>query len=171
MRSIARAAAVLALAVSMPAAAAAAEQRIGFGYHYWQTVDEIDVAHLDQVDDAGYSIVFSYQYLVGLIRFEGDLEYFDDGFGGSTESAYAPQAYVLVGRFFYAGVGVGVTHSTGFADGDWSDPWFAGRVGLDVLLLPHIHLDVNANYRANAFSELAEDTGAFTLGASLRLGF
>lgn len=159
----------LILALAIPGLAAA-EHRIGFGYHYWKTVDDLD--DFSDIEDDGYATVISYQYLPGgLIRFEFDLEYFPDGFAGSSEKAYSPQAYVMVGRFFYAGVGVGVTQSDGFADGDeWSDPWYAARAGIDMLLLPKLHLDINANYRADAFKELEEaDTDALTFGASLRL--
>ena len=174
MRSIVRLAVALALAALVPAAASAGEHRLGFGYHYWKTLDDIDVANLSEIDDEGYSTVLSYQYLPGgLFRFEGDLEYFPDGYGGSIEKAYSPQFFVLFGRNFYAGVGVGVTRSDGFADGnEWSDPWYAGRLGVELLLLPRVHLDINANYRADAFKELEiSDTDAYTFGASLRIAF
>jgi hypothetical protein len=174
MRNLARFAGIaLALAALTPAAGRA-EHRLGFGYHYFQTVDDIDVGDIESIEDEGNSVVVSYQYVPGgLLRFEADLEYYSDGYGGSTDSAYAPQAYVLVGSGFYGGVGVGVTHSDGFADGDeWSDPWYAARVGVDLLLVPRLRLDINANYRADAFSALDEaDTDAITLGASLRFSF
>lgn len=164
-------AAALATILALPALAAAGEHRIGFGYHYWQTVD--DLGDFPDLDDEGYATVFSYQYLPGgLLRFEVDLEYFPDGYAGSTEKAYSPQAYLIVGRFFYAGVGVGMTQSDGFVEDDWSDPWYAARAGVDMLLLPKIHLDLNANYRAGAFEDLEEaDTDALTFGASVRFSF
>ena len=174
MRSMVRLAVSLALASLVSTAASAGEHRLGFGYHYWQTLDDIELDSLSEIDDEGSSIVVSYQYLPGgLIKLEGDLEYFEEGFGGATEEAYAPQFYLLLGRNFYAGVGVGVTKSDGFADGDeWSDPWYAGRVGVELLLLPRVHLDINANYRAEAFKELEEaETDALTFGASLRVAF
>lgn len=161
-----------ALALLVPALAAAGEHRIGFGYHYWETLDDIELDELDEIDESGSAPVFSYQYLMNpFFRFEADVEYFEDGFGGSTETAYAPQVYVLFGRFLYAGVGVGVTQSDGFPDGDeWSDPWYAARAGLELLLLPRLHLDINANYRAAAFEALDEyETDSLTIGASLRL--
>jgi hypothetical protein len=164
--------ALLALASFATAPARAGEHRIGFGYHYFETLDDID--SLSDIDDSGNSLVFSYQYLPGgLLRFEGDVEYYPDGYGGSLEEAWAPQAYVLLGRFFYGGVGVGVTHSDGFLSGDeWSDPWYAAKVGIDLLLLPKFHLDINANYRAGAFDELDEaESDAITLGASARFSF
>ena len=155
-----------------PAFAGAGEHRIGFGYHYWETLDDIEIDELDEIDESGSAPVFSYQYLMNpFFRFEADVEYFEDGYGGSTEEAYAPQVYILFGRFLYAGVGVGVTHSDGFADGEeWSDEWYAARAGLEVFLLPRLHLDINANYRAAAFDALDEyETDSITLGASLRI--
>lgn len=158
------------VAAALPAAAAAGEHRIGFGYHYWKTVDDLD--DFADIEDDGYASVLSYQYLPGgLIRFEAAVEYFDEGYGGSPEEAFSPQVYVLVGRFVYAGVGVGMTRSDAFGSGDdWSDPWYAARAGLDILLLPRLHLDINANYRANAFEDLEDaDTDSLTFGASVRL--
>lgn len=166
------AAAVAALA--LPALAAAGEHRLGFGYHYWTTLDDIEIDDLDEVDDNGQAAVVSYQYLPGgLIKFEVDVEYFDEGFGGSTDTAYTPQVFVLLGGNIYGGVGVGATKSDGFADGDdWSDLFYAARVGVEILLLPRIHLDINANYRTGAFDELDEaETDALTLGAAVRVSF
>lgn len=164
--------ALLALGALVAAPARAGEHRLGLGLHYFETLDDIDSP--SDVDDSGNSLVFSYQYLPGgLVRFEADVEYFEDGFGGALDEAWAPQAYVLVGRFFYGGVGVGITHGDGFASGDdWSDPWYAAKVGIDLLLLPKLHLDINANYRADAFSDLDEaESDAITLGASVRFAF
>lgn len=174
MRSMVRAAAALALALLFPVAASAGSHRLGFGYHYWKTMDDIDISNLGDVDDNGSAAVISYQYLPGgLMRFELDFEYYNEGFGGSTDTAYSPQAFFLIGRLFYAGVGVGMTKSDSFPNGEsWSDPWFAGRLGVDMLLLPRIHLDINANYRAGAFRDLQDaEYDAMTLGASLRFAF
>jgi len=160
----------VAMALAMPVAAHAGEHRFGFGYHYWKTSDTVQ--GLGEIKDNGDAAVFSYQYLPGgFLRFEGDVEYFPDGFGGSLGKAYSPQVYALFGRFFYAGVGVGATHSNDFPSGDaWSDPWYAARAGIDMLLLPRIHLDLNANYRADAFRDLQDaKTDALTFGASVRL--
>ncbi|KAB2961338.1 MAG: porin family protein [Thermoanaerobaculia bacterium] len=171
-----RTASLALLTVSLTAVPAlAGEHRIGFGYHYFETLDDIEIDDLGAIEDSGNSIVVSYQYLPGgLLRFEADIEYWEDGFGGVTgEEAYAPQIYLLAGRGFYGGVGVGMTQSDGFFSGDdWSDPWYAARVGVDLLLLPRIHLDINANYRADAFNDLDQaESDAITLGASVRFGF
>lgn len=170
-RWMATLAAALAMVLAVPGLAAAGEHRIGFGYHYWKTVD--DLQDLDNIEDDGYAGVVSYQYLPGgMLRLELDVEYFKDGFAGSNDTAYSPQAFLLFGRFFYAGIGIGMTYSDNLPSGDdWSGPWYGARAGLDMLLVPKLHLDLNANYRADAFKdvELLNDVDAVTFGASLRL--
>lgn len=150
--------------------AVASEHRLGFGFHYWKTVDELVDEGFGDIEDKGLSQIFSYQYLPGgLLRFEVGVEYFNKGFAGSLERAYSPQVYVLLGRFVYAGVGVGATYSSGLAD-SWSEPYYAARGGVELLLLPKLHLDIQANYRFNAWSELDNvETETLTLGAVLRL--
>lgn len=152
------------------AAPAAAEHRIGAGVHYWRTVDDLAEENFD-VDRDGLAKVLTYQYVPGgLLRLEVDLEYFDKGFGGATEEAYSPQVYLLLGGGWYAGLGAGLTYSSGFAD-DFSDPFYAARLGLDMELLPRFHIDINANYRFDAWSELGDaDTDTVTLGALVRFG-
>lgn len=160
-------AALFALSAAPPARGA--DQSFGLGIHYWQTVDDlVDGAGLE---DNGISYIFSYQYspVRGLFRFELDLEYFDEGFGGSASEALAPVGYVIVGRKFYVAAGVGLTWSSGLPD-DFSDPFFAGRFGWDIGLLPGLSVDLNVNYRTNTFSELGDlDTDTFTLGAIARI--
>lgn len=149
--------------------AAAGEHLIGAGLHYWQTVDDlVDGAGLE---DNGVSLIVSYQYAPnrGLLRFELDLEYFDAGFGGSAQAAYAPVAYVVVGTKLYVAAGIGVTFSSGLAN-DPSDPFYSGRLGYQFHLLPGLLLDLNANYRTNAFEELGNlDVDTFTLGVIARV--
>ena len=149
--------------------AAAAEHRIGIGAHFWKTVDDLADDGFDDIEEDGLAWVVSYQYLPrGLLNFEIDLEYYDDGFGGSTEGSWAPIGFVLLGNRIYVGAGVGVTVLDGLDD--VSDPFYVGRVGYQIDLLGALRLDINANYRANAFSELDEaDTDAVTLGVHLRV--
>lgn len=163
-------AAALGLSIlALAAPASAAEHRLGGGVHYWQTVDDLEDEGFDEIEEDGRSFVLSYQYVpAGLVKLQLDAEYFEEGFGGATEEALSPQLYLVLGNKLYAAVGVGLTYSDEFED-SWSDPFYAARVGLDLLLLPRTHLDINANYRADAFSELEEaDTDAITLGAVLR---
>lgn len=163
---------LVVLALSGSAPAAAAEHRIGVGANYWQAVDDLVDDGFD-VDEDGLSPYLTYQLIpAGIFRFELDLEYFEAGFGGSTSEAFSPQAFVLVGSGLYAGVGVGVTYSSDLPDGDFSDPFYAARVGFDFTLLPGVHLDVNANYRANTFDALDQaSSDTVTLGAAVRASF
>jgi hypothetical protein len=151
---------LLLLCCTLPIAAA--EHRLGAGIHYWRTVNDLN----------GVAGMLSYQYVpVGLFKIEGDLEYFPKGFGGADDTAWSPQVYLLFGSRFYAGVGAGVIYSKSF-DGELSDPFYAARIGTDLVLLPHLHLDVNANYRFKDWNQIDEaDTDTITLGAVVRVGF
>lgn len=159
------AAAILLAGLTAPAFAA--DHRIGAGVHHWQTVDDLADQGFEGLDDSGTSGIASYQYMPeGIFSFELDLEYFSDGFGGSTEAAWSPQAYLLVGHGFYAGVGVGNVIS----DGESSDPFYAAKLGVDFAIIPRVSVDVNANYRFDDWSLIDEaDTDTVTFGALLRL--
>ena len=163
--------AALAL-VAIAAPASAGEHRLGVGVHYWKNLDSISDDLPDfQVDDDGLTTVLSYQYVAGLVRFELDAEYFESGFEGSTDWAVAPQAYVLIGRGLYGGIGVGTTYSNDFGS-SFSDPYFIAKAGFDLLLLPKIHLDLNADYRFANWDEIDDySTETITLGATVRFTF
>lgn len=143
----------------------AADHRLGFGVHFWRTVDDFTDSPFSGVDEDGFAWVLSYRYdPEGLINFQVDLEYFDAGFGDS-DSALSPIVYVLLGGKLYGGLGVGVVT----IGSDVSDPFFAARVGYEIGLLPGIRLDLNANYRADAFQDLrGVSSDAVTLGAVVR---
>lgn len=153
------------------APAQAVEHRIGGGVHYWRTLDEIGDEFGD-IDEDGLSALLSYQLAPGgLIKLQVDAEYFEKGFGGAEDDAISPQVYVLLGGTVYAGVGAGIIYSDNFDDGE-SDIFYAARLGLDMTLLPRLHLDVNANYRTTDWDELEEaDTDTITLGAVVRFAF
>lgn len=142
----------------------AAEHRIGFGANYWVAVDDID---FDDVDDDGFSYQASYQYWPGLLGFEADLEILPDKYG---ETAFAPQAFVLVGRSIYAGAGIGLE----YRDSDFADePFYALRAGLNLELLPGIYCDIYGLYRFNDSAELDNeatdiDSDTVFLGAAVR---
>jgi hypothetical protein len=148
--------------------AAAAEQRLGLGIHYWRAVSQLN----SSFDRSGAAGMLSYQYVpVGVFKIEGDLEYFPKGFGGADTTAWSPQIYLLVGNRLYAGVGAGVIYSTSFS-GKLSDVFYAARLGTDFVLLPRLHLDVNANYRFKDWNQIKQaSTDTITLGAVLRLAF
>ncbi len=143
----------------------AAEHRIGIGANYWTSVDDID---FDDVDDDGFSYLASYQYWPGLIGLEVDLEILPDKYG---ETAFAPQAFVLVGKSIYAGAGIGWE----YRDSDLADePFFAFRAGLNLELLPGIYGDFYGLYRFNDSAELDNETtdidsDTIFLGAAIRI--
>lgn len=145
----------------------AGEHRIGAGANYWVALDDIDS---DEVDDDGFSYLLSYQHWWDFLGVELDIELLPDRFG---ESASAPEAYLLLGSTIYGGVGMGLMRSDGsFAD----DPFYALRAGLNLELLPHIYLDISANYRFNDSVQLENDdtdidTDTVFLGAAVRFGF
>jgi hypothetical protein len=147
-----------------------AEVRIGGGVHYWTALSDIEVDNVD-IDDSGSSFIASIQWAPdGLFRFEGNLEYFTEGFGGGDAGALAPQAFVLFGGGLYGGLGIGVTYNDELEGSDISDPFYTARVGLDIEVLPNIHLDIHANYLFNAFSEIdGADEDSITLGAIGRI--
>jgi len=149
--------------------AVAAEHSLGAGIHYWRTVDELGDASFDRSGAAG---MLSYQYIpAGLLKLEADLEYFPKGFGGADDTAWSPQVYLILGSRLYAGIGAGVIYSSSF-DGEFSDLFYAARVGTEFAVLPRVHLDLNANYRFNDWNQLDQaDTDTVTLGAVLRVRF
>lgn len=159
---------VMALACVWAAASSAEGLRIGGGAHYWRTVDSLD----EPFDEDGLSPVVSLQVRpADLLALQLDLEFFPDGYAGSREDVIAPQAFAILGSGLYGGLGAGWLYS----DGDLSDdPFFIIRAGIDLELLPDIHLDVNANYHfaewegINEFDERV-DSDTITLGAAVRL--
>ncbi|MCB1036779.1 MAG: hypothetical protein KDD47_23335 [Acidobacteria bacterium] len=160
------------VAMMAPTSAAAADHFLGGGLESWRTADGLPSGgDFEDIKDEGSSWVLSYQYRpAGLFRFELDLEYFKDGFGGSTETAVAPQAFVLVGKGFYGGIGAGLTFSDGFVDGV-SDPFYMGRLGFEFSLLGSLKLDLHATYRFDDWEGLEGidvSTDTYTLGAAVR---
>lgn len=140
--------------------------RIGGGANYYVALDDLD----EGTDDDGFSILASYQYWPSLLGIEIDAEFLPDRFG---ESAFAPQAYVLVGKGIYAGIGIGVVYT----DSEFSDePFFGLKAGINLELLPGIFADIYGNYRFNDNADFDNDetdidTDTIFLGAAVRLEF
>jgi len=153
----------------LPVAASAAEHRFGLGELYWRSLDDLSSAGLK---DNGVAPYLTYQYVPeGIFRVELDLEYYRKGFGGSDSAAYSPVAFVLVEFGLYGGLGIGVTVSDGLSN-NVSDPFYAARLGYDFQLVPRLHFDVNANYRADTFKGLkGYDQDSLTFGAAARVSF
>jgi len=145
------------------------EYRLGGGIHYWYVLDDIEIS---DIDETGYAWVLSYQVNPSfLLKYEFDLEMLPEGFGGSEEQVFAPQAYLLLGEGIYGGLGIGLY----FSDGEiWEDPFFNLRGGLDIEILPSLHLDIQANYRFGDWEGLDEaldnvDTDTVTLAVIARI--
>ncbi|MCG8459233.1 MAG: porin family protein [Holophagales bacterium] len=162
----------ICLAAGLASPLAASEHSLAVGAHFWKTLDDLADDGFDGIEDDGYALVVAYRYEPqGIFFLQIDAEYYPDGYGGSTDSALSPIAYLGVGGNWYAAVGVGVTYSSDFED-DVSDPFYAARIGWELDLLPGISVDIHANYRAGAFDELENaDTDAITLGAMVRFTF
>lgn len=165
--------ALLATAFVLTAAPSqAADHSFGIGAISWQTIDGLPTSsELDNIEEDGYSWLVSYQYRPrGLFTFELAVEYYPDGYGGATEKAYVPQAFLLFGRGLYAGVGAGVTISDGLDDSP-SDAFYQGRLGYNLAFLGPIELDLHATYRFDdwdALEDIDVETDSYLLGATVR---
>ena len=149
---------------------AESNHRLGVGANYWTMLDDID----GSIDKDGFSLLATFQYKAAtLLKFEADLEVFPDGFQGVDGTAYAPEAYLVLGSTIYGAAGVGVLYSDNdFAD----DPFYGLRAGLDLEIAQQFHLDLNVNYRFAKWSspdDMAKDVNAdvLMLGAALRVDF
>lgn len=142
--------------------------RLGAGAHYWTAVKNIEV---DNIDKHGFSWLGTVQYWPSWIGIEADVEWLQKGYAGSTKDVWSPQAYLILGKTLYGAVGIGGYYS----DGEWNDkPFYAFRIGADLEVLPHVHLDINANYRFEDWSKLNASnvkSDTITLGAAARIAF
>ena len=160
----------LALAGMAEAESSALSQQLGVGAHYWTTLKNLDA---QAVDKDGFSYLLMYQVHYGWIGAEAGVEWFPKGFGGADQAVYQPQAHLILGKVIYVAAGIG-----GYiTDGKLSDqPFYALRAGLDIPLLPILHLDLNCNYRFEDWSDLSSEgkkiaSDTLTLGAAARLVF
>lgn len=140
--------------------------RIGVGANYWMAVEDVDV---DDVDDNGLAYLATYQYRPDLLGFGIDVELLPDLFG---EDAYAPQAYLILGKGLYAAAGIGILN----VDDEWADdPFYSVRLGLELDLFDSLIFDLYGNYRFNETSHVGDaleeiDTDTVFLGAAVRIG-
>ena len=159
------------LAVAAAGGASGAEHRLGLGYLYWQALEDVESAH---IEEDGAAPFLTYQYAPkGIFRLELDLEYYADGFRGSGRPAYSPSAYVLVEFGLYAGVGAGLPASS-IVDGLIFDPFYVVRLGWDFQVVPRLHVDLHADYRVGSLSDRVDrdfDMDSVTLGAAARMAF
>ena len=147
--------------------AARGESTLGLGALYFQTVDNLDKPF--QEDGLAPTVSLRTDVLP-LLMLQVDGVLYPDRYAGADKDVFSPQAFLLLGRGLYAGLGVGALIS----GGDVADqPFFAARAGATFRLFPALHLDVNANYEFTdweGINELDErvDTDTVTLGAALR---
>ncbi len=144
----------------------AAEHRLGGGVNYWRSIDDLKGDDF-KFDNSGFGFIGSYQYWGGLLGVEVDVELLPDMF---DETVVAPQAYLLLGRAIYAGIGIGTT----YIDGEFADePFYALRGGFCLELLPRLYADLYATYRFNDGVDVKDavddiDTDTLFLGAMAR---
>lgn len=142
----------------------AGSSRLGGGVNYWTSIDDIDT---DNIDDSGFGYVITYQNKSEALGLGLDFEILPDRFG---DEAYAPQAYLTLGKAIYAGAGIGIVYSNeDFAE----DPFYSFRAGLDLEIVPNVSLDLYGQYRFESQSQLEDDdtnidTDTVFLGAGLR---
>ncbi len=141
--------------------------RLGAGLHYLYAMGDIDTNDPD-LSKNSFGLIGSIQFPASLITLEGDVEYVFD-YIGTGEGMWEPQAYALIGGLVYGGAGIGVSNF----DGEWTDPWYALRGGVN-LPLASLGLDVFATYRFWSDDELENLTGddldSITFAAILRFG-
>ncbi len=158
---------LIAIVLLAPSQVSAGQHSFGGGVRYWKTLDNLD--EFDDISEDGYSLMGSYRFQPkGLLSFEFDLELYDEDFGGADDAAWAPQALVLFGHGLYIGAGAGVLFAE-VQGNDTSDTFYLLRGGFDFPILPHLRLDIFANYITNAYDNLGDvDSDAITLGANVR---
>jgi hypothetical protein len=162
----------LALASLAAVPAQAAEHYLGGGVRWFRTLDDVEVDEIGQIDADGNTVILSYQVdPAGLFKLEFDVEYFADGFGDQTGEIISPQFLVLLGGNLYGGVGAGINYvQDNLIGDDTSDVFYIGRLGLQLTLLPRLHLDLNANYQTDVFDKVFDgaSSDSITLGAMAR---
>lgn len=163
--------AVLVIGMSgwFPIATTAGQHSLGGGIHYLITVDDIDT---DEFEDDSIGWLASYQFTSGFTTLELDIEYFPDRFAGFEEEVWAPQAFLVLGSYLYAGLGIGSYYD----ESDWSDPFYILRFGLDLPMSHTWSFDLNVNYQFNDFDQIQDvdedfDTDTITLGTMIRYRF
>ncbi len=113
----------------------AGQHSLGGGIHYLVTVDSIDAEGFDE-DSVGY--LLSYQFTSGFTSLELDLEYFPERFGGFEDSAWAPQAFLVLGSNLYGALGIGKYYE----NDDWSEAFYVLRLGLDIPIFESLSIDI-----------------------------
>lgn len=152
------------------AAAVRADSSLGLGVRVFRATD--DLPH--QFSETGLGGSISWRtYWTDLVGGQVEMDLYDDGYAGAPQEVVSPQAFLLVGREIYGGVGAGML----FSDGDFSDsPFLVLRAGYQKALEDWVSLDLNVSYEyaewdgVNKFDESA-DSDMLVFGAGVRMAF
>ena len=150
--------------------AGALENRFGLGANYWHAIE----TPLGDFTQDTYSWLASYQLCPSeIFRIEANLEMFPDGILGVGGTAYAPEAFLILGRVLYAGVGIGIFYQDSLTGDDWAqDPFYMARVGVDLpIIQDRLYLDLNGRYQLMYWDAQEVDADIITLGGALRYQF
>lgn len=166
-------AAALAACLAAPATFAKSSGgfELGVGANYWYSLK--DAVHED-FDEDGLGWMISSRWMwTDYVGLGLELERSPKNFVELEKEMYAPSAHIILGSGLYIGLGVGCY----YYDGDfYEDTWYNLRAGIKVEIIPHIIFDINANYRADSFSDIKGAKGdidgeTVTLGGAIRIGF
>jgi opacity protein-like surface antigen len=160
----------------------AAEHSLGFGGHYFRTMDEIsddledDYADAFHKDGIGFNISYRYKPS-SMFGMQLELQVFPDGYY-FAKNAYSPRILFVIGSTLYLGAGVAwnyLTMEDSFndivEDGEWTDSYYLIRAGVELpIFAPQLKFDLNANYELNEWSELDEyNSDYLSFGIGLRI--
>ena len=158
---------VLAMSV---APVRAEEASLGLGLRVFRTVDSLPNA-FTEMGVGGYVNwrTFWTEWVSGQL----ELALYEDGYAGAPQEVLSPQAFVLLGREWYAGLGAGML----FADGDFSDqPFLALRAGYQRGWTDWMTFDVSVTYEYAEWEgdndeDASEESDTVVLAAGVRMYF
>lgn len=160
----------VAAAMALLAPGIRAESSLGIGPRVFRTVDSLP----HQYTEMGAGAFINWRtYWTDLISGQVELALYEDGFAGAPQEVVAPQAFLLLGRDFYAGFGAGIL----FSDGDLADkPFLALRAGYQWPWGEYLMVDLNATYEYGEWEGVTkfspkEECDTISIGLGLRLNF
>ena len=142
--------------------------QLGGGIHYLKTLG--DIKDVPEWDSNSIGFLVSYRYKMSLIKIEGDLEWVPS-YGGSDNTMFQPQAWLIVGGLIYGAGGFGGS----YIDVNWLyNPFYGLRLVADLTLL-WLTFDAFTSYRfqsAEVFEDIDQkDLDALTFGLIVRIEF
>ena len=161
---------VAAALLVVSAELAHAQRSLGVGIHYLRNLGNITNDGTIDLNQDSFSLLVSTKRDLGLLKFDGQVEYVFDYLGTGHEM-WQPSAWLLAGGLVYGGGGIGI----GYTNGDWqANPFYALRAGVE-FPLGTMALDGYATYQFQSDQQLknltGEDLDSVTFAAVLRFGF